>query len=158
MLNIIEPSSPESGEGKPADGVPLSESTSSSSCADSIVTTYEKNLPQISHPLHIPSRMPPSGSSSLCTDASSFASNYTLTPRNNNVTGIPVKYDYVNYAKMDHRLAVWVDSVVLKMDEQLLALAKCMVVSNNASAASFLGIIFFSTKKVYFFKIIGDEG
>ncbi|XP_035706672.1 uncharacterized protein LOC110849558 isoform X2 [Folsomia candida] len=141
--------------------VPLSESTSSSSCADSIVTTYEKNnLLPISQPLNSPSKMP-SGASSLCTNAS-YASTSTLTtnsyssPVHN--TCMPVRYDYVNFGKTDHRLQLWSDVSIFKSDETLLALTKCMIISNSSSHKNFLGIVIFSTKKVYLYRITGNEG
>lgn len=141
--------------------MPLSESTSSSSCADSIVTTYEKNnLLPISQPLNSPSKMP-SGASSLCTNAS-YASTSTLTtnsyssPVHN--TCMPVRYDYVNFGKTDHRLQLWSDVSIFKSDETLLALTKCMIISNSSSHKNFLGIVIFSTKKVYLYRITGNEG
>jgi hypothetical protein len=144
--------------------VVMSESTSSSSCADSIVTTYEKNLLPISQPLSSPSRMPSGGGSSLCTNAS-FTSTSTLTtnslssPVHNTMGNTqPVRYDYVNFAKTDHRLQLWSDVSVFKSDEELVAITKCMIISDSASVGIFLGIVIFSTKKVYFYRITGNEG
>jgi hypothetical protein len=72
---------------------------------------------------------------------------------------MPLRYDYVNFGRADHRLQLWSEISVLKgADERLLALLKCMVIADSSPGGTFLGIVIFSTKKVYIYRIQGAEG
>jgi len=137
--------------------VVMSESTSSSSCADSIVTTYERQQQNANVHVHV-------------SVSSSLASTSTLTsakpsPKKGGIkhhqlihTSMPIRYDYVNFGRTDHRLQLWSEISLFKSaDERLLALVKCVVIS-DPSPKGFSGIVIFSSKKVYIYKIQGPEG
>ncbi|CAL8142002.1 unnamed protein product [Orchesella dallaii] len=156
---------PEFQASKNASKGPMSESTSSGSCAESIVTQYERRmqLQPISQPFasHAMS-LSVSTTSSACTSLSSFASNSTLTggslnsPHKSISSTIPVRYDYVDYGKADHRLQLWCELSVFKTaEERLLALVKCLIITDSGNV---LGIVIFSTSKIYLYKITGIEG
>lgn len=145
---------------------PMSESTSSGSCAESIVTQYERrlHLQPISQPFSTPSTpLSLSTTSSACTSLNSFASNSTLTSASLNSphktsasSTIPVRYDYVDFNKVDHRLQLWSELSVFKSaDENLLALVKCMIITETSNV---LGLVIFSSMKIYLYKVTGTEG
>ncbi|ODN01786.1 Serine/threonine-protein kinase 11-interacting protein, partial [Orchesella cincta] len=156
---------PEFQGSKNANKGPMSESTSSGSCAESIVTQYERRmqLQPISQPFasHAMS-LSISTTSSTCTSLNSYASNSTLTsgslnsPHKSVSTTIPVRYDYVDYGKADHRLQLWCELSVFKSaNERLLAIVKCLIITDSGNI---LGIVIFSTAKIYLYKITGIEG
>lgn len=148
--------------------VPMSDSTSSGSCTESIVTQYERRLQllPISQPFVSSSiSLSMSSASSAYTSLNSFASHSTLPAGSLNsshkkvapaAATIPVRYDFVNFAKVDHRLQLWAELSVFKSgDERLLAVVKCLIVTETSSL---LGLVIFSSAKIYLYKIIGTEG
>lgn len=146
----------------------MSESTSSGSCAESIVTQYERKfqLQPISQPFSSPNiSLSLSSTSSAGTSISSFASNSTLTAGSSLTSApkagptsstIPVRYDFVDFNKIDHRLQLWSELSVFKsVDERLLALVKCLIITETSNV---LGLVIFSSTKIYLYKISGTEG
>jgi hypothetical protein len=70
-------------------------------------------------------------------------------------TIMPIKYDYQDFTKIDHRLQLFCEITVFKSrDEELLALTKALVLS---SCAPYMAVIIISNKKVYFYKLTGAE-
>lgn len=144
--------------------VVMTESNSSGSFAESVCTTYEKVLGtntstssstslQISQQLNQTPYLSPATTIST-NNASSVA---TLFAKNQNQTGgaiMGIKYDYQDFTKIDHRLQLFCEISVFKKDEELLALTKALVL---CSSGSYLCLIIFSTKKIYFYKITGPE-
>ncbi|CAG7675843.1 unnamed protein product, partial [Allacma fusca] len=144
-------------------GVTMTDSTSSGSCAESVCTAYETKKAATSTQSSANHHNSPSKfSGSMVTSFSnSFSSTATLTnvtynsPRHRLVT-CPVRYDYENFSKVDHRLQLFCEISVFKgSDERLLALAKVLVISDSSQ---YSGIVIFSNKKCYVYKIVGLEG
>ena len=111
--------------------VAMTDSTSSGSCAESVCTAYEKRAGASGSNQ---SQNSPSGVSNANSSFSSTGGSSTLTlmatstqsvsPRHGMLCA-PVKYDYEDFSKVDHRLQLFCEiSVFKKSDERLLALAK----------------------------------
>jgi hypothetical protein len=132
----------------------MTESNSSGSYAGSICTQYEKTInanlspisqqfssrPPIPFPFPHSSSMTsvsssgtivPSASASLLSSSPSRTGGFLQQPT-------PIKYDYENFSKVDHRLQLFCElSVFKKADEKLLALTKVRYLLKKINGFSF---------------------
>jgi len=145
--------------------VPMSESTSSDSCTGSTCTALERKIPMnisyISSPLSQPfSNHSTSFSSMTSPGPFAFGNPFAASSNNNQETPpprtAPIRYDFENFSKVDHRLQLFCEVIVFKSPtEKLLALTKALILSDTQC---FISIVIFSSRKLYLYKIIGDEG
>lgn len=131
----------------------LTESSSSGSMTDSVCTAYESGNPNIT------TSQP---SSSLSGVVGSFFQRFVAlssSPTGKDASQ-PMLYNFSDFARIDHRLKLYLCMHVLNHENELLtALLRCWVLpSSTANGIPFSGLLIISSQALYIMKIKGAEG
>lgn len=131
--------------------VNLTESSSSGSVCESVVTTYEH------HP-RLPLEQPLKKVSNLLFAKFSRKNEYGDTK----ISGGPchIQYNYDDLTNIDHRLKLFLfQNVLEENDEKIVWLVKTFIIGDEISSDGlpFQAISCMTTKKIYFLKITGEE-
>lgn len=136
--------------------VNLTESSSSGSICESVVTAYEHN-----------GKKKAKSSSTTSLDGI-FKTSQTLlskAPKPRTETAIPqihpIQFNYEDLSIVDHRVKLFLfQNVLEENDEKLMWLVRCLVIEDDVTSSGqpYFGLVVMSTKKLYILKIVGDEG
>lgn len=135
----------------------LTESSSSGSVCESVVTAYESNGKQKSEK---------SMETSLdgIFKSSSLLLSKTPKPKKDSELAAgqfhPITYNYEDLSVVDHRVKLHLFQNVLEENtEKLMWLVKTLVIEDDSTSSGvpFIGVVVMSTKKLYVLKILGTE-
>lgn len=133
----------------------LTESSSSGSVCESVVTAYEQNGSKKDKVMET--------SLDGIFKSSSILLSKTPKPKRDvePSTFQPIQYNFDDLTIVDHRVKLHLfQNVLEENDEKLIWLVKCLVIedeANNASGLPGLSLVVMSTKKVYVCKVVADE-
>lgn len=155
--NILEETLTKSTELKPKviltiGNVNLTESSSSGSVCESVVTAYEQSGKKNEAKLD------------GIFKTSSLLLSKTPKPKKEaepeNFASKPIHFNYEDLSVVDHRVKLFLfQNVLEENDEKLMWLVKCLVIEDEASsvAAAQFALVIMTTKKIYVLKIVGEE-
>ncbi|CRK93086.1 CLUMA_CG006583, isoform A [Clunio marinus] len=141
--------------------VNLTESSSSGSVCESIVTTYEKG--KQSEKSTTEGDKPNESKLEGIFKSSSILLSKTQRKESEsepNFLANPIHYNYEDLSVVDHRVKLYLfQNILEENDEKLMWLVKTLVIEDDAGANGkpFYSLVIMSTKKIYVLKIIGEE-
>lgn len=141
--------------------VNLTESSSSGSVCESVVTAYDNGRKK--EKTSSEEKLTESGSGlDGIFKTSSILLSKTPKPRKESemVQFNPIQYNYDDLSIVDHRVKLHLfQNVLEENDEKLMWLVKCLAIEDepNSSGVPFCALAVMSTKKVYVLKIVGSE-
>lgn len=142
--------------------VNLTESSSSGSVCESVVTAYDNGRKKEKSSSEEKLTESGSGLDGIFKTSSILLSK-TPKPRKESemVEYLPIQYNYDDLSIVDHRVKLHLfQNVLEENDEKLMWLVKCLVMEDEVASSSglpFCSLFVMSTKKVNVLKIVGDE-
>lgn len=131
--------------------VNLTESSSSGSVCESVVTAYEHKKEKVE-----------SGFDGIFKSSSILLSKTPKPKRESEtVQSHPIQYNYDDLSVVDHRVKLFLfQNILEENDEKLMWIVKTLVIEDDPTSTGvpFFSLVVMSTKKIYVLKTVGEEG